>query len=113
MKAYRPSLPFTFPIKLLSSSEKIINGVLKKEYTEIEIINVSFKTYGGTEAEKNGVYNIIDTAQIETWYRPDIKSDCILETMDGKRYEILGEPENINMRNQFIKFKVQRVKGGV
>ena len=113
MKTYRPSLPFTFPVRLLGPTKKSINGVLKKDYIQIAIINVSFKTFGGTETEKNGTYNIIDTAQIETWYRPDIKSDCIIETMDEKKYEMLGEPENINMRNQFIKFKVQRVKGGV
>lgn len=112
MKAYRPSLPFTFPVKLLEATENKINGVIKKEYTQIDSIFVSFKTYGGTETEKNGTYSILDTAQIETWYRPDIQSNSILETMDGKRYEVIGEPENINMRNQFIKFKVQRIKGG-
>ena len=30
----------------------------------------------------------------------------------GKVYEILGEVENIDMRNQFAKFKVRAVKGG-
>lgn len=112
MKAYRPSLPFTFPMKLFSTKESRVNGILKKEYIQVDSIFVSFKTYGGTETEKNGAYSILDTAQIETWYRPDIKSNSILETMDGKRYEVIGEPENINMRNQFIKFKVQRIKGG-
>jgi hypothetical protein len=31
---------------------------------------------------------------------------------DGAVFDILGEPENIEMRNQFLKFKVRRVKGG-
>lgn len=56
---------------------------------------------------------IEDTAVIETWFRPDIKSDCILEDVNGIRYEILGTPENINMRNQILRFKIRAVKGGV
>ena len=56
---------------------------------------------------------VIDTAYVETWYRPDIKSDCRIRVMEtGKVYEILGEVENIDMRNQFAKFKVRAVKGG-
>lgn len=55
---------------------------------------------------------IEDTATIETWYRPDIKSDCIFEDVNGKRYEILGTPENINMRNQIVKVKIRAISGG-
>ena len=73
----------------------------------------SFKTYGGTEKNVNGVYSIEDTANIETWYKPDIKANCRIAVANTEAiYDILGEPENINMRNQFLKFKVKRVKGG-
>lgn len=73
----------------------------------------TFKTYGGTEKTVDGIYSISDTAVVETWYRPDIKSDCIIALADtGEKFEILNEPENIDRRNQFLKFKVQRIKGG-
>lgn len=73
----------------------------------------SFKTYGGTGKTVDGIYSITDTAVVETWYRPDITSDCIIALADtGAKYEILNEPENIERRNQFLKFKVQRIKGG-
>jgi hypothetical protein len=50
---------------------------------------------------------------VETWFRPDIQSNCRIGVpQTGAVYEILGEPENINMQNQYLKFKVQRVKGG-
>ena len=114
MAEYKPSSPFTVPVKLLIPEYKTVKGVRKKVYpTDGELIWCNFKTYGGTEREINEVYSIEDTANVETWYRPDIKSDCqIMLAESGATYEILNEPENINLRNQYCKFKVRRVKGG-
>lgn len=114
MADFKPLLPYTVPAEILQPEYTTIKAVKKKTYPDSgERINVSFKTYGGTESESNGIYTVLDTANIETWYRPDIKSDSgikILQT--GAVYEVIGEPENINMRNQYLKFRVQRVKGG-
>lgn len=116
MAEYRPKLPFNTPLYLLTPQYKDVKGTTKKVYPEPDeemLIHTSFKTYGGTETTVNGVFTIIDTATVETWFRPDIKGDCrVMRAVDGAVYEIIGEPENINMRNQFIKFKVKRVKGG-
>ena len=72
-----------------------------------------YSSTSGTEKNINDVYSIEDTANIETWYRPDIKSDCQIKLADtGAVYEVMNEPENIDMRNQYCKFKVRRVKGG-
>lgn len=113
---YRPTeaRDMKVPFMLLVVSEYIkTKGVSQpKDYVEKDIIYCSFKTYGGTEKEINGRYAILDTANIVTWYRPDIQSDCKLKRLsDGAVFEILNEPENIEMKNQFLKFKVQRVKG--
>lgn len=114
MAEFKPALPYETPIELLIPTYSTIKGVPAKSYpTEGIRLNCSFKTYGGTETTINDIYSVIDTANIETWYRPDIKSDCrIMRVIDGAEYEIMAEPENINMRNQFLKFKVRRVKGG-
>ena len=73
----------------------------------------SFKTYGGTERDVDGLYSIEDTAIIETWFNPSIKSDCRVKVLQtGNVYEIINEPENVELRNQWLKFKVKRVKGG-
>lgn len=113
MAEYKPS-PLTTPVKLLIPEYKTVKGVKKKVYPEDgELIWCSFKTYGGTEREINEVYSIEDTANVETWFRPDIKSDCAIMLAESKAiYEILNEPENINLRNQYCKFKVRRIKGG-
>ena len=113
MAEYRPSLPFTTPMFLFIPQYITIKGSTKKVYPEKgELIYCSFKTYGGTERTTNDLYVIEDTANIETWFRPDITSECVLATPGGVRYELINEPENINMRNQFLKFKIRRLKGG-
>lgn len=114
--AYRPTNTFVVPLLLLSPTYQTINGVRKKTFPELAngvLFFGSFKTYGGTETTVNGVYAIEDTAKVETWFRPDITSGCRIALANtGAIYDIIGEPENIEMRNQFLTFKVSRVKGG-
>ena len=84
---------------------------LKSKYGEY-IVYGSLKTFGGTMVDNNGIVSIENTATIDTWYRPDIKADCRLYMLDdGSTYELMGDPENINRRNQFLKLKVKRVGG--
>lgn len=115
MSDYKPNLNNQIPMMLLIPTYETISGVATKTYPTFEngkLIFGSFKTYGGTEREINGVYSIEDTAIVETWYRPDIKANCRIQLDRGAMYEIINEPENINMRNQYLKFKVKRIKGG-
>lgn len=104
----------TTPMQLQQPESSRVNGVLVKSYKDIPgAIMVNFSSYGGTEREANGALAIEDTAQITTWYRPDIKASCRLKRLtDGAVFEILGEPENIEMRNMFLTFKIRRVSGG-
>lgn len=115
MSNYIPPLPFTEPAHLLIPIYGApIKGVPQKKYpTEGELFFCSYKTYGGTEVVKNDVLVVEDTGYVEAWFRPDIKSDCRVKLLStGRVYEIIGEPENINMRGQFTKFKVRALKGG-
>lgn len=102
------------PVKLLipTGTEKV-NGVTRYTYPDDgDVIFVNWKSYGGTEQTVNGVYSILDTANITTWYRPDIAANCRLLREDGAIYKIISEPENIEMQNRILTFKVERVKGG-
>lgn len=113
---YRPpeAAQMTTAMRLQVPTSGRVNGVLKKEFTDVpDIVFVNFKTFGGTERLNNDVYIVEDTAQIVCWYRPDIKADCrMVRLPDGAVYDIIGEPENLEMRNMFLKFKIRRVKGG-
>ena len=115
-KAFTPAFPYTVAAELLIPTYTSAKGVLTKTFPEPGKgirINCSLKTYGGTERNTNDAWTVIDTANIETWYRPEIRSDCALRVLPtGKVYEIVGEPEDIDMRHQFVKFKVQAVEGG-
>lgn len=116
MARFRASAPFTTPMKLLIPTYRSVKGVPTKTFPSVdngELIFGSFRTFGGTETVENDLLLVQATGYIDTWYRPDIKSDCrvyIIPT--GQLYEILGEPENISLRNQYIKMRVQMLKGG-
>ena len=109
--SYRPKEPFNTVVTLYNSTYKNVKGVTVKEYQLVGTLNCNFKTYGGTESMVNGVLTVIDTANVETWYRPDITSSSQIR-LGAKVYEVMGEPEDIEQRHQFIKFKVRGVKGG-
>lgn len=118
MANYRPTETeqMTTPLKLQIPTSKIVSGVTVKEYKDAQdpIFYASFKTYGGTEQDVNGVYSVKDTANIVCFYRPDIKSNCrIIRLTDNAAYNVIAEPENTDERNQFLKIKVERIKGGV
>ena len=109
---YKPDLPYDTPVKLFNPTYKTVRGNSKKVYpAEGELIFCKFKTYGGTETTVNGVLAVVDTANVETWYRPDITSASQIR-LNGKKYEVMGEPEDIEQRHEVLKFKVRGVKGG-
>ena len=114
MKRLAKGAQKTTPFMRLVPTENRVNGVRVKTFDPDGIVRFcNFSTYGGTEQTVNGVLSVEDTAQIVTWYEPDITSADrirILET--GADYEISGEPENIELRRKEMQFKVRRVKGG-
>ena len=114
MADFKPAFPYSTAIELLIPTYTTVKGNKVKTYPTQGIrLNCSFKTYGGTETNVNGVMSVVDTANVETWYRPDIKTECRIKVLQtGGIYEVMIPPENIDMRNQFVKFKVQAVKGG-
>ncbi len=112
-KQYRPSGPFTVPMTLQVPTVTKVKGSETKTYekkNEAQIFG-TFRTFGGTERVFNGKIVVDNTGTIETWYRPDITSDCRV-IVGGSKYEILGTPEDVNMRHQFSILKVRAIEGG-
>lgn len=104
----------TTAVKLLiPTGTTKVNGVTRYQYpTDGDVIFCNWKSYGGTEQTVNGVYSVIDTAHITTRFRPDITGNTRLLREDGAVYEIISPPDNTEMNNKFLEFKVRRVKGG-
>lgn len=112
---FRPekSKQMTTPMLLLVPTSTNTMGVRTKTYTDDVRFNCNFATYGGTESISNDTLNVIDTAEIVCWYHPHIKSGCRVKRLtDNAVYDIIGEPEDLEMRHMIFKFKIRRVKGG-
>lgn len=116
MARFRISAPFSVAFVLLVPIYAETLGVPTKAFPDVSNgipFYGNFKSFGGTEIVSDGLYSIQDTAWVESWYMPEIKSDCRVVVRDtGAIYEVYGEPENIELRNQYLKFKIRRVKGG-
>ena len=119
-KPFKPAAVFSQAMVLLIPTYERIHGTPTKSYPTIKaaaeddlVFFGSFKTYGGSDRTVNGIFSIEDTAIVETWYRPDIKSDCAIGLPDtGEIFEIVGVPEDIERRHQFLRIRVQAYKGG-
>lgn len=116
-KAYQMTTPLRLQVPKYTASY----GVQERSWEDVDaIIMANFSTYGGSERESNNMLVVEDTAEVVCWYRPDVKANCRVVLLDagytdGKPnavYEVIGEPENIERRNQLLKFKVRRVRGG-
>ena len=111
MAGFRLSGPLATPAELQIPVYSKVQGVVVKSWGPPELIYITFRTFGGTEITNDNLISVENTATVETWYRPDIRSDCRL-LVAGRTYEIFGEPENIQMRNQYLRFRVKEIKGG-
>ena len=114
-RAYKPSMPFSVPMKLLTPVQTRVQGATKKTFTEPDASPLfwgSFRTFGGSETTRDGEFVVVDTATVDTWYRPDIKADCRIYMVDtGEIYEIIATPEDIDRRHQWMQLKLHRIGG--
>lgn len=111
----KPPEQMVTPMRLQHRSITNVSGAKEATYADAEvdpIIMCNFKSKGGTEAVHNGQYIILDTATVQTWYRPDIKKgDRLILEQDGSAWDIKGNPENVEMRNQLLILKLQNAGG--
>lgn len=112
---FKPPEQMTTPMRLQKRKVTTVSGAKETTYKDAEqdpVIMCNFKSKGGTESTHNGQYIVLDTATVQTWYRPDIKKgDRLIMVQDGSAWDIKGNPENIEMRNQMLILKVQNAGG--
>lgn len=115
MAGFKPKVPFSVTMKLLIPTSINDHGVTKKTFPKPEGAPVffgSFRTFGGSEQTQNDVYTLVNTATVDTWFRPDIKADCRIYICDTAQvYEVISDPEDIELRHQYLQFKVRKVGG--
>ena len=118
MSRFRPAAPFSTPMKILVPTIQNVKGVRQKVWPDPStlsddyLIFGTFRSFGGTDLIQNDVMTVEATGYVETWFRPDITSDCRLYMIpSGESYDILGDPENIFMRDQYLKIRVRKIGG--
>lgn len=95
------------------ASEKVERGRVQRTYADSFIFPCNFSTHGGTEIVVDGLLRIDETATITSRYFPEIKANGRIKLLkSGAVYEIIAEPENVEMRDLWLIFKVRRIKGG-
>ncbi|MBO4591826.1 MAG: hypothetical protein J5684_04620 [Eubacterium sp.] len=113
--AFKRSQNYNVPMLLLIPTYTNSKGQNKKTYPELKdgiLIYGTFRTFGGTGTEQNGIRTLLDTGKIETWFRPEIKAECRIYLTDSEEmYEIDGKPEDIDKKHMTMLMSVKRVGG--
>jgi hypothetical protein len=110
---WQPSAPFATPAVILKTTQTKVNGVVKRVRAEGPRVNVTARSFGGTERDEDGIISAVSTMVFQTWYTPEIRAgDAIRLLEDGSEWEVIGDPEDISMRHQWLQFKGKRIQGG-
>ena len=103
------------PCKVLKCEYQNNKGQMKKTFTGSDkTFFIALSKFRGAEKIEDGIMSIMETASVCMHFNSEVKaSDRIKLLEDNTEWEIINSPENWNMQNAFLLFKVLRVKGGV
>ena len=88
-----------------------VNGRSFKNYNVVGNLRGKFKLKGTSEKNANGLTVVNTTTTYTTWYKSDLAANDIL-IIGGVEYEIIGEPENVEMRGRYTILNLERTGGG-
>jgi len=88
-----------------------VNGRITKQKQTVKTLRGKFKQKGTVEINANGLTVINDRTSFTTWYSNDIEAHDIL-TINGADYQIIGTPENVEMRGRYIILTLDKISGG-
>ena len=93
--------------------DKVNNRTQKIGYADVGTIRGKFKLKGTIETTANGLTVVVDNTTFITWYKkvnPFEAKDVL--TINGVDYEIVGTPENVEMRGLYSVINLEKVSGG-
>lgn len=90
---------------------QIINGHDQKTYTAVETIKGKFKQKTTSELNANGLVIVEDKVTYTTWWSNNLEAHDVL-TINNIDYEIVGQPENVEMRSRYAVLSLRLIKGG-
>ena len=110
---YKPAniREFITPAVHKKAVNEVVNGRLTKDYEIVGTLRGKFKQKGCAEIGVNGLTVVNDKTSFITWYKSDIEAADVL-TINGIDYEIIGTPENVEMRGRYTVLNLERISGG-
>lgn len=88
-----------------------INGRTTKQLNEVGTLKGKFKQKGTTEINANGLTVVNDKTSFTTWFKKELEARDVL-TINGLDYEIIGTPENVEMRGRYTVLILEKISGG-
>ena len=110
---YKPAniREFTTQAVHKKATKNKVNGRTVKTYKEVGTVRGKFKQKGTAETNANGLTLINEKTTFTTWYKADLAAADIL-TINGVDFEIIGTPENVEMRSRYAVITLERIGGG-
>ena len=110
---YKPAniRQFVTPALHQRYTETVISGRTQKTYQTIGTIKGKFNQKGTAIINANGLEIVHDKMTFVTWWNNNIKAGDILE-IDGIKYTIEGNPENVEKRSRYAVINLQLLQGG-
>lgn len=110
---YRPARisEFVTPAVQKRTEITLVNGRTTKKVVAIANIRGAFKQKSTGESYVNGVRAVTETTTFTTWWKEDFKAGDIL-TINGIDFQVVGNPENVEMRSRYAVLTLSRVEGG-
>lgn len=93
---------------------KTPGGVQLRSYVDLDPATwwVKWTNAHGSEAIQAQALQVQALATVLMRYRADVTANTVI-LKDGQRWEIIGAPDNIQERCEYMELKVQLTKGGV
>ena len=110
---YKPAniREFVTPAIHKKATSVTVKGRTIKTYTEVGTVRGKFKQKGTAETQANGLTVINEKSTFTTWFKVDFEAKDIL-TINGVDFEIIGTPENVEMRSRYSVLTLERIGGG-
>ena len=110
---YKPAniREFITPAVHKKATSVTVDNRTVKTFTEVGTVRGKFKQKGTAETNANGLTVINEKTTFITWYKADFSAADIL-TIGGVDFEIVGHPENVEMRNRYAVLTLERISGG-
>lgn len=90
-----------------------VNNRSKKKMVVVGTVRGKFKQKGTAEIKANGLTVINEKTTFTTWFKktsPFVAADIL--TIGGVDYQIIGKPENVEMRNRYVIITLEEMSGG-